>query len=368
MADALVYKNEFGLVLSLLPHDEATWFDFIEERLIEVHEPKTRLEWSAVAELADARRELFQLERAYQRRCRHEADQAAELFDRHLMDDFFKLDRLWRKNVHAAHAVYTRNIHAVTAIARNWRTLADQLAPEAAGVDIQQALDAVLAEGLACKAQELTAEAWWIMGRWLACCPNQEESIVLWLKKSGLKKGDAWADRIRDDLKAFPNADQARAELHQRAAKRARSWQGRLAELQKKVEKERQAQAEMAMGIGEKGQTAEMRSARSILKFQRDRVEKVERKLAALQKERRVMELKDQPVPGLISPLIRAKMAKDRAAQAAAVQAMPAKPTATIVESNQMPRSAAANPHTPTTKRPDETTKPLIPNGLCLAK
>jgi len=352
MLDSLVYKNEFGLLLHELPADKSAWFDFIERRLIEVHDPKTKREWSVVAELAEARRELFGLEQSYQLRLNHEAERAAEVYDRQLMDDFFRLDRLWRKNVHAAHAVFTRNLHAVSAIARNWQALADSLLPDAAGAELAQALDAVLAEGLGWKVQELTPDGWWIMGRMLASSPNREECLMQWLKRSGLKKGDAHADCIREKLKAMPDAGLARAELLERSAERARLWHGRLLEVQARVERERAAQAAMSMGIGERGQTGEMRSARTILKFNRDRVEKIERRLATLQKERRDLEARNQNVPGVVMPLVRAKMARDRAqAEAARQKAAQAveKATATTecMNSNQ-PKTIGAK------SRPDQ--------------
>jgi hypothetical protein len=367
MLDSLVYKNEFGLHLHELPADRSAWFDFIERRLIEVHEPKTKREWSVIAELAEARRELLGLEQSYQTRLTLEAERAADVFDRQLMDDFFRLERLWRKNVHATHAVFTRNVHAVSAIARNWHALAESLSPDGAGGDVAQAIDAVLAEGLAWKVQEMTPEAWWIMGRWLAGCHNTEESIMLWLKRSGLKKGDAHAELVREKLKSIPDAQKARADLFERAAEQARLWHARLVEMQAKLERERAAQAAMAMGIGEKGQSGEMRSARTILKFNRDRVEKVERHLAALQKERRDLEAKNQNVPGIVMPLVRAKMARDRtlaeaARQKAAGEVEKAAVASEVVNADH-PRMPLAKPRP---AQADTRSGTLFHNGLCM--
>ena len=272
--------------LDELPAERSVRQVAFENWLSEIHSPQCLAEKLAVRDLASARLDLAEAERAYHLRLEYEATVAPQAYEKQLLESYFRLERMLRKDVCAAHEQFSRNLHGARAFARNWQALADDLGPEGVGPSLERAIMAMLAEKQPWKVQELTEAGWQIMGRVLAASTFADELISDWLKSSGLKQSSALGDQIRNRLKAFSDAEQARQELLKIAVAKAETWLGLLDELQLLKEAECRHHAKMAMGIGEKGFTGAMRTARAILKFHNDQVHKREKQLMALQKER----------------------------------------------------------------------------------
>lgn len=257
-----------------------------ENWLTGIYHPKSAVEHLAVRDLASARLDQAEAEHRYQLRLEYEATVAPKEFDQRVLDEYFKLERMLRKDVHAGFALFSRNLHGARAFARHWEALAYDTGPDGSGPSLERVIMAMLARKQPWKAQELTDEGWQIMGQALAVSSFSDELIADWLKRSGLRQSSAVGEQIRNRMKGFTDTVKARQELHSLATTEAATWARVAHEIQIELEKQRRLYEQMVMGVGEKGFTGAMRTARAILKFHNDQVQKREKQLISLRKER----------------------------------------------------------------------------------
>lgn len=273
-----------------LPGSGQDEFEAFEASIVRIFDPQTAVERLAVSDVARARYALENSEAKYEARLELEAIQAPARRERELLDDYFRLLRMWRKNPYAANDSFTQNLHAVRHLAHIWEQIAEDHAPDGAGSTMERAIDALLSQLQPWKAQEMTEKSWWLMTRLLACSPYAEELISDWLKKSGLTQKSGFREVIREKLSAQTELGRARRELIETARREAARWHALAEELKLEHESEKKFLSSIAMGIGARGETAALRTARSILKYHREQVEKAEKHLLQLQQHRQKTE------------------------------------------------------------------------------
>lgn len=282
--------GNFSAVAPDLPETELSEFEAYEATMLRIYDPQTAIERLAVTDVARARFALENSEAKYEARLELEALQAPTRRERELLDDYFRLLRMWRKDPYATDQAFTQNLHAVRHLAHTWEQIAEDHAPDGAGSTVERAIDALNSQLQPWKAQEMTEKSWWLMTRLLACSPYAEELISDWLKKSGLKQKSGLREVIQQKLSALIDPDKARRELIETARREAARWQAIAEELKSELESEKKFLSSIAMGIGTRGETVALRTARSILKYHREQVEKAEKHLLQLQQHRQKIE------------------------------------------------------------------------------
>lgn len=212
--------------LDNLPLDDAdARLDLIRQRLLRLHEPVTASELITVDEMAQAWNQLWQLDRKKEVHYQLQRRGAWEQFGLDEHKAFVKLVKTLKKNPAALHAALGQSFYGCTRLAQGWETL-EEFLNEGLGLDLLMMRDALHAEGLSERIQEMNEQSWWLMVRYIATRDDAEQAIHEWIAFSGIKARERvfYQERILKQMAHAPDAATARAQLLEQTQNRRQHW------------------------------------------------------------------------------------------------------------------------------------------------
>lgn len=267
----------------------------IREDLLKAHEPWSREESDAVDQLAIARAQQFELERALHLKITEEKARAMELFERAALDTFAADLAKARENPSVYAPLIGLTWHGAVWLRKHWLQVADDLAADLAGsisgIAFQAACDCALALGGAWQVDQVDAASAWVMASYVRIAPEPEAAIDLWVDRSKAPDGRAFAlaraHRLVDKTPADPAV--AAADLAEKAKAENDRWSLQASKLRANYETALAHAAEAAVGTGSGDAKLEkdFRLLNRYLTSARNRGDRLERRLDQLKKDRK---------------------------------------------------------------------------------
>ncbi len=274
----------------------------IREELTKIHDPWSDEEIQAVDQLALARAQQFELERAMRLKIDDEKRRAAELFDRSATDRLAADLARCRENPALFGPILGATFAGADWLVKFWAGLADELSPDASGIygclPFSKACEAAMALESPWQVDRVEAEGGWLMARYVRIAPDPEGAIALWVEASkapdGLDFSMARARRIV--AKAPADRSAAAAELVARAKAEIDRKSRRSQEMRSNYETALDHAAEVAVGTGS-GDPALEKDFRLLSRYltsARNRADRFERRLDALKRDRKRLAYRQQ--------------------------------------------------------------------------
>lgn len=234
--------------LLYIPADSQPQIQELALALGEHYAVETDLEVLALYDLAMARDRLAELDRQWHTLVQHEKQQASLTFDRLENKQFTAELRQLRHHPAEVAKTLGQTWQGANRFAQTWLAVSEQLADESLGPGLDLFCEALLAQGLADRVQQMTEPGWWFMARFLAQYPAPERAIKAWVRKS--RSSDPMVDEQRATKRwaEAPDAATARTQLQERAAELAQFWSARARSLKISHESERKRFAEAIGG------------------------------------------------------------------------------------------------------------------------
>ncbi|MBI1322141.1 hypothetical protein GC170_03000 [bacterium] len=276
--------------------------DAIRDELAKIHEPWSAEEDDAIAQLALARAQQFDLELAMHRKATDEKARAAELYERTAQDRFHADLARFRENPALFGSLPGMTWHGADWLEKLWRQIAGELAPDPAGnsacLPFALACEAAAALGSPWQVDLADAEAGWFMARWIRIAPDPDAALELWVDRSkaldGLKFARSRAKKFLDQAPADPG--EAATELAARTNREYERWSLQARALRTNYETARDTAAEAAVGTGsgDARLEKEFRLLSRYLTSARNRADRLQRRLDGLKKDRKALAYRAQ--------------------------------------------------------------------------
>ncbi|MBI1324896.1 hypothetical protein GC170_17155 [bacterium] len=267
----------------------------IREDLLKAHDPWSREEAEAVEQLAIARAQQFELERALHLKITEEKARARELFERAALDTFAADLARARENPSIHAPLIGLTWHGADWLCNLWGNIADDLAPDLSGsitgIAFQAACDCSLALGSAWQVDRAGSASAWFMARYVRIAPDPLAAIELWVDRSKAPDGRAFAlARARRLVDKVPvDAAIAAAEVIEKAKSECSRWSLQARKLRADYETAlaRAAETAVGTGAGDAKLEKEFRLLHRYLTSARNRGDRLERRLDQLKKDRK---------------------------------------------------------------------------------
>ena len=265
-----------------VPKDRAGELRLIEEDLVVVHEPDDAHEMEMVRDLAVATWQLGELDRQHVERVEVQIAQSADVFDAQAQAAFGKLLANWRANPVTAAESLTGSYLGLKYVTNLWKSIAQSLSEDGAGVSLEMAWEAVMAEGQNPAPTRVAGLGEWIMKRCLAASADPEEALAEWLELAGARASKNAMSRARTLLSTAPDAAKSREELRTRAMEKVALWGAKLEQRKAEYEALRRqfGSAGAGMGLGDEAMQLESRLANRYRVSTQNRLDKLVRRLA----------------------------------------------------------------------------------------
>lgn len=274
----------------------------MRDELTKIHNPWSDDEVQAVDQLAIARAQQFELERAMRLKIDDEKRRAAELFDRSENDRLAADLARCHDNPALFGPILRTSFAGADWLVKFWAGLTDELSPDASGtcgsLPFSKACEAAMALESPWQVDRVEAEGGWLMARYVRIAPDPEAALSLWVEASkapdGLDFSMARARRIV--AKAPADRSEAAAELVARAKAEIARMSQRANEMRSNYETAQAHAAEAAVGTGSGDPQLEkdFRLLSRYLTSARNRADRFERRLDALKRDRKRLAYRKQ--------------------------------------------------------------------------
>ena len=257
--------------------------------LTQTHAPQLAEEIAAIAELALAKAQQFEVERALRLKIEAEKANAALTYDRTAADAYDKDVEAWKADPANRRAILGATCLGAARFADLWGKLIEDLAPDGGGVPFERACEAAMALGSPWQVDRVGGDGLWIMARYVRIAPDPDAALQLWAKASNARDGLAFTlNRARKLAVQSTDAVVAHRELVRLATREYDRWALRSNELRTNYETDRAAAHESAIGTGS-GDNSLEREFRLLNRYAagtRNRADRLQRRLDALKKGR----------------------------------------------------------------------------------
>jgi hypothetical protein len=261
----------------------------IQVNLTQTHAPQSPEEIEAISELALAKAQQFEVERALRLKIEAEKANAALTYDRAAADAYDKDVEAWKADPANRRAILGATCQGAARFADLWGKLIEDLAPDGGGVPFERACEAAMAMGSPWQVDRIGGDGQWIMARYVRIAPDPDAAMELWAKESNARDGLAFTLNRARKLAAQPtDAVVAHCELVRLATREYDRWTLRSNELRTKYETDRAAAHESAIGTGsgDKSLEREFRLLNRYAAGARNRADRLQRRLDTLKKGR----------------------------------------------------------------------------------
>lgn len=276
--------------------------DAIRAELTEIHEPWSAEETDAIAQIALARAQQYDLELAMRHKVADEKAGAAELYERTAQGRFHADLARFQENPALHFGLLGMTWHGSDWLEKLWRRLSGELAPDPAGnpacLPFALACEVATALGAPWQVDQAGPESGRIMALSVRIAPDPDAALELWVDRSKALDGPKFA-RLRakkflDQTPADPAA--ATAELATKAADECGRWSLQAKALRANYETARDTAAEAAVGTGSGDAQLEIefRLLSRYLTSARNRADRLQRRLDGLKKDRKSLAYRAQ--------------------------------------------------------------------------
>lgn len=237
----------------------------------------TQQEELLIQDIKAARAEIAELEQKRRTLFRLQEEAAARQCDIDSANEFFKLERTWRREPAIGRDLLGSNWHGAKLLARIWATILRVLNKPDSPVALDEARELLLAEGFSERIQLQTPESWWIMARCLAMHPEPEIAIRDWIRRSRASDKAVETRRAMNAYAEAPGADQSRCDLLEMALERESFWSDRANAL--KNEHQTRRELYRAGLQANRQMTSSIRTLNGFIKYERARLAKLQKDL-----------------------------------------------------------------------------------------
>jgi len=242
-------KHGFSAARFLNPETLAL-AESIKEELTQIHQPGSRAEIEVIAELALARAQFMEIEKARQIRI---AQERASALDRHERTTADALDRdktAWRQDPAGRIWILSSTFPGAKFLAELWDTLLEDLRAGLA-LPFEMVCDAVMALGSHWQVDKAEGDGLNLMTWYVRTAPDPTQAAELWAKESHVRDGLAFArDRVARRIAAAPKPVEARREMESLAKQEAADWKSTAQQLRPAFETSRELAPQCAVGLG----------------------------------------------------------------------------------------------------------------------
>jgi hypothetical protein len=270
--------------------------------LTRIHEPWSDEEIDAIATLALARAQQFELELAMRAKVDDAKARAAEVHERNARDRLNADLAKFRDKPDVYGPVLGMTWHGADWLVKLWRLIADLLMPDSNGqpgcLPFHLACDAAAALGGPWQVDRAGFDSAWVMARFVRISPEPDVAIELWANESqavdGRKFALTYARRLVDRAPADPAV--AAGELHSRATGELDRITLHCNRLRANYETElaRAAEASVGTGSGDPAMDQSFRLLTRYLTAARNRADRVERRLDSLKRDHKRLAYRSQ--------------------------------------------------------------------------
>jgi hypothetical protein len=269
--------------------------EVIREELTRIHEPWSDEETDAIATLAIARAQQFELELAMRAKIDIERAKCAEIHERNA-ERRLEIDLAnFRDKPEIYGSVLSMTWHGADWLRKLWQRIAELVAPDSSGergcLPFHLACDAATAIGGPWQVDRAGSEAAWMMARFVRISPEPEATIELWANQSNAPDGRKFSLMHARWFVGKAPADPAvaAAELHSRATGELSRITQLANRLRSNYETELTNAAEAAVGTGsgDPVMEKEFRLLTRYLTAARNRADRIEKRLDTLKRDRK---------------------------------------------------------------------------------
>jgi hypothetical protein len=213
---------------------------------------------------------------------------ASSIFDAKELEKFEELQAKWMADP-AAHAQAMANSYlGVKHFAHIWKGMVESLGPDGVGLSLKMTCQAVAAEGISPRPDEIFGPGDWLMKRFLATTASPTDSVHEWLDRFGARKSKITHDRAERLYFSAPDAGISHKELHERAQEKFQYWDNLMQKRRKEYDlaKMQFTQANAGNGMGDKEMETQVRLMHRYRTAAQNRMDKLDRQLKASKAER----------------------------------------------------------------------------------
>jgi hypothetical protein len=269
--------------------------EVIREELTRIHEPWSDEETDAIATLAIARAQQFELELAMRAKVDIERAKCAEIHERNA-ERRLEIDLAnFRDKPEIYGQVLSMTWHGADWLRKLWQRIAELVTPDSSGergcLPFHLACDAATVLGGPWQVDRAGSEAAWMMARFVRISPEPDTAIELWANQSNAPDGRKFSLMHARWLVGRAPTDPAvaAAELHSRATGELSRITQLANKLRSNYETELANAAEVVVGTGsgDPAMEKEFRLLTRYLTAARNRADRLEKRLDTLKRDRK---------------------------------------------------------------------------------
>jgi hypothetical protein len=222
----------------------------IRDELTQTHQPGSRAEIEVIAELAQARAQFLEIEKARQIRIVQERASALDRHERTTADALDRDKAAWRQDPSGRVWILSSTFPGAKFLAELWDTLLEDLRAGLA-LPFDMVCDAVMALGSHWQVDKAEGDGLKLMTWYVRTAPDPAQAAELWAKESHVRDGLAFArDRVSRRIAAAPKPAEARREMESLAKQEAADWKSTALQLRPAFETSRELAPQCAVGLG----------------------------------------------------------------------------------------------------------------------
>ncbi len=262
--------------------------DSIRNELTQTHQPVSQAEIDIVAELAQARAQFLEIEKARQIRIAQERATAFDRFDRNSADALDRDKTAWRQDPAGRVWILSSTFHGAKFLAELWNTVLEDIHAGLA-LPFDMVCDAVMALGSHWQVDKAEGDGLQLMTWYVRTAPDPAQAAELWARESKVRDGLAFArDRVARRIADAPKPSEARDELKALAKQEADAWKSMALQLRPAFESSRELapQCAVGLGIGDPNLEKELRLLNRYATSARNNADRLQRRLESLIRNR----------------------------------------------------------------------------------
>jgi hypothetical protein len=260
----------------------------LEIQLIDLYQPETETESHVVRELSVAYWQKQENDRIHGLAVEKEGRIASDVFESRQLLKFHQDQAQWRLFPQFGCDILARTYLGAQYFQQIWNDIANSLSADISEMTLDQAWNAALTEKSFANIQKINHDGWWIFARFLSSSLSSDHEIKDWIDRSDATASLSADQRARQQLIKAPDPDSSKQELLERARMRAGEWSVITDNLliQHEFEKAQFSQTAVGMGLGDEKLMAASKLAHRYRASAQSLVDKLQRRLDALQKGR----------------------------------------------------------------------------------